>query len=367
MNLSDAFYDLNCLWDKARTEKFQNLLIPDADAAAVRPCTCILDYPGFPTDDRDYYSLARYYHPNPQTQDGLPYVARDGVLNPESLRGPKTAMGQLAADVLVMGIAGLVIDAAYAGRAVERLRKWFLDPLGGMNPNLNHAQAKPGINDGSACGTIDSHAWVNIILGLELLAQVISDSKFFKEMRDWFGRYADWLYTSDHGRAARNIGNNISTWWAAQIMVYAGYSGHRQDIIGECVQLYRTFLGTKMDDRGCFFGELRRTRSLHYNLFFLTSMGLIATCAGPDLWQYRTSGGHSIAQAFDFVAPFLTGRSPWPYPQIETENMSPLILFDVAARYLHRPEIASINLHLNSPASWHHIGGPDWLWMPENA
>src|SRR3989304_9863874 len=32
-------------------------------------------------DKHDYMSLARYYWPNPNTPDGLPYVERDGEVN----------------------------------------------------------------------------------------------------------------------------------------------------------------------------------------------------------------------------------------------------------------------------------------------
>ena len=31
----------------------------------------------------DYVSLATYYWPNPSTNDGLPYISKDGQANPE--------------------------------------------------------------------------------------------------------------------------------------------------------------------------------------------------------------------------------------------------------------------------------------------
>ena len=263
----------------------------DADRAARHPCDCILDYPGFPTDKRDYYSLARYYHPNPDTPNGLPYVSRDGVFNPESVRGPKSAIGRLAADALCLGMAGLFIDTEYARIAMHRLHRWFIDDSSAMNANLNHAQAKLGINDGSACGTIDSHTWINLVLGLELLERALGTSEFFDGMRNWFGRYADWLYTSELGRGARDIGNNISAWWAAQIMIYAGYSAKGTPGVNDCTALYRDFIDTRMDERGCFVGELCRTRSLHYNLFCLTAMVLIAASGDGALWHYRGPHG----------------------------------------------------------------------------
>ena len=45
-------------------------------------------------DKHDYLSLSRYYWPDPTKPDGLPYIARDGVSNPELelLDRPKLAL-----------------------------------------------------------------------------------------------------------------------------------------------------------------------------------------------------------------------------------------------------------------------------------
>src|SRR4051812_38048011 len=57
----------------------------DADAAmADGPFTIVNKKHPLPgIDAHDYVSLARYFWPDPSKPDGLPYISRDGVTNPE--------------------------------------------------------------------------------------------------------------------------------------------------------------------------------------------------------------------------------------------------------------------------------------------
>ncbi len=339
--------------------KHMTMLRADAKRAADVGCTSVIDYPGFPDNPHDYYSLARYYHPNPETADGLPYVSRDGILNPSSITGPKRAMQQLAADVLCLAVASVLIDGAYAPVIMARLEKWFLNPQTAMRPHLNHAQAKRGINTGTAAGVIDAHIWINIVLGLEILETCQPNDQFFGGMRDWFGRLADWLYTSDHGISARAIGNNITAWWAAMVMVFARYGGNRHHMVDDVTHMYRDLLDTKMDRWGCFYGELGRTRSMHYNLFFLNALEVLATCG--NLWGIAGRHG-SVCCAIDYMMPYLQNPRIWPHPQIMKETYRGSALIAIAARKLSRPDIGDVNNTLARPR-WGDILGPTWLWI----
>lgn len=252
--------------------KHMAMLRADAKRAADVGCTSVIDYPGFPDNPHDYYSLARYYHPNPETADGLPYVSRDGILNPSSITGPKRAMQQLAADVLCL---------------------------------------------------------------------------------------ADWLYTSDHGISARAIGNNITAWWAAMVMVFARYGGNRHHMVDDVTHMYRDLLDTKMDRWGCFYGELGRTRSMHYNLFFLNALEVLATCG--NLWGIAGRHG-SVCCAIDYMMPYLQNPRIWPHPQIMKETYRGSALIAIAARKLSRPDIGDVNNTLARPR-WGDILGPTWLWI----
>jgi len=60
-------------------------LIKDADAAMRQSPYSVThkERAGPSGDKRDYVSLSRYFWPNPKKSDGLPYIRKDGLTNPE--------------------------------------------------------------------------------------------------------------------------------------------------------------------------------------------------------------------------------------------------------------------------------------------
>jgi hypothetical protein len=88
----------------------------------------------------------------------------------------------------------------YAAKAAALLRYWFFDAATKMNPNLNYAQAVPGVNDGRGTGIIESRDLTGIADAAGLLegsaAWKESDSK---QLQQWYAQYLDWLLTSKNG------------------------------------------------------------------------------------------------------------------------------------------------------------------------
>jgi hypothetical protein len=68
----------------AALNSYINSLLNVANSTLTNPLKSVMDKPGIgPSGDKhDYLSLATYYWPNPDTADGLPFVARDGFANP---------------------------------------------------------------------------------------------------------------------------------------------------------------------------------------------------------------------------------------------------------------------------------------------
>ncbi len=90
----------------------------------------------------DFYSNADYFWPNPKTANGLPYVSRDGLSNPDIFNKHRECLRELDDNVAALGAAYKITgDDRYAIKAVELLRVFFLDPTTRMNPNLRYAQA----------------------------------------------------------------------------------------------------------------------------------------------------------------------------------------------------------------------------------
>lgn len=81
-------------------------------------------------DIHDYQSFSRYWWPNPETDDGLPYIRKDGQVNRKLVqRGDRTPLGDLVDAVPTLSLAYYFLGDREAGeRAVKLVETWFLDP-----------------------------------------------------------------------------------------------------------------------------------------------------------------------------------------------------------------------------------------------
>jgi hypothetical protein len=105
----------------------------------------------------DFYSNGDYWWPDSTKPNGLPYIRRDGQTNPENFSQHRLVVKTLRDSVSALAAAYQVTgDDKYAVKAAELLRVFFLDAQLRMNPNLNFAQAVPGVSPGRGIGIIDA-------------------------------------------------------------------------------------------------------------------------------------------------------------------------------------------------------------------
>ena len=122
-----------------------------------RPPYTVVDKTRTPAsgDKHDYMSMGPYWWPDRSTPNGLPYVRRDGVMNPERETDAfdLADLEAMSQDVQALSLAYYFTgDERYAAQAAAFVRSWFLTPETRMNPNLNHGQAVPGRVSGRAEG-----------------------------------------------------------------------------------------------------------------------------------------------------------------------------------------------------------------------
>jgi hypothetical protein len=291
-------------------------------------------------------SYARYWWPNPDTPDGLPYIRRDGKTNEDLLeKGDRETIGMLYDDVETLSLAGYLLnDDRSAKHAALLLRTWFLDPATKMNPNLRYGQAIPGRNDGRNSGIIDTRHFIRICDSVALLNATsqwsVSDQA---ALVDWMKQYLDWLRNDDMGKDEASEKNNHGTWYDAQVATIAMFVGE-QEVARQIVKnAKQKRIAGCIEPSGEQPEELERTKGLHYSVFNMSAIAVLARIGeqlDEDLWNYQSDDGRSLRRGLDYVLPYLTGEKDWPHKQIEEISISPsdVGLFFLAARCYHYPK-----------------------------
>ncbi|MEE4411259.1 MULTISPECIES: alginate lyase family protein [unclassified Serratia (in: enterobacteria)] len=301
-------------------------LLHDADKALQKPLLSVTDKGLTPPsgDKHDYLSLGAYWWPDAGKANGLPWVRRDGLVNPASKneQSDGVRLAEFTQRVQILTLAGYFSgQQRYSDRAIALIRAWFINPQTRMNPNLNYAQGIPGRNNGRGNGILDGRYFATRIVDSLLLLRQTPGWTLDDESRtrQWFGRYLDWLLHSPAGKQEAAAKNNHGSWYAIQVAGIAAWLG-RDDVVREMAKLTQSKLDFQLAVNGSQPQELLRTRSFHYSYFNLQALVLMAGVAqrqGMDLWHYRSAQGSSLLAALDFMAPYADAGRKWPYPSLD--------------------------------------------------
>ena len=273
-------------------------------------------------DKHDYMSQAPYFWADPKKPNGLPYIRRDGERNPEINK----ISDHHTMDQMVSGVRTLALTYYFNGneecaaQAARLLRAWFLDPATRMNPNLQYAQAIPGINTGRGIGLIETRGLADVVDAIGLL----SGSKSWtaadqRGLEDWYGKFLQWLLESKNGQDESAAKNNHGTYYDVQTATFALFLGKKElaTRILETAKLKRIALQIEPDGRQPL--ELVRTKAWSYsngNLDGLMLLARLGENVGVDLWNYQTKDGRSIRRALEYLYPFAIGEQKWTYQQL---------------------------------------------------
>ncbi|MGF1722962.1 alginate lyase family protein [Vibrio kyushuensis] len=265
----------------------------------------------------DYFSFGPYWWPNPDTEDGLPYVRRDGEYNRDTLTSvtDKQRFIQFANDVTDLGLAYYFTDDdRYAKKAVEQLDAWFINPETIMNPHLEYAQAIPGILDGRGIGIIDSRLLIPVIDSVYLIQEHLTKSQY-ESIVNWYAQFNNWLITSDHGFDLDNYPNNLGTWYDAQVVAFSLFVGEEELAKKQLKITQMRRIRGHFGDEGKQPGELLRTRPWHYSNFNLEAynyLGHFGELVDVDVWNYKFDH-HSLEAGYSYLASYLAEDKPWEY------------------------------------------------------
>lgn len=300
-------------------------LLADAEAALARPLDPVTAKTQTPPsgDKHDYLSLAPYWWPDPDSSDGLPWIRRDGEVNPLT-RGPNTDQlrwSGLLHDLDTLSVAyHLSDDPRYATKMEYLLTGWFLDPATRMNPSADFGQGVPGSVTGRPAGLIEFEGLSSVVSASEVLRAhgVLAESKQ-AALDTWLGDFAIWMLTSEIGQETQTKTNNIGNWYDYVSIGLLIHVGRTDDARAEAEAIKTRRIAVQIEPDGRQPLELERTKSINYATMSLRALvynGLLAEKVGVDILGYRTADGRSIIGAYKFLVPYANGKPGWPYQQI---------------------------------------------------
>jgi hypothetical protein len=267
-------------------------------------------------DKHDYMSIGPYFWPDSASSNGLPYIRHDGRRNPANRTSNRRDLSSLIGNVETLALAWYFTgDEAYANKATQLLRTWFLDPATRMNPNFQFAQAVPGVNTGRGIGLIEMAGMTSLVDSVGLLA----GSKSWTEadqrgLQQWFTDFVRWMQESKNGRDEAAAKNNHGTYYDLELTMFALFVGKNEIATNALCAVPEKRIARQIERDGREPLELARTNAWGYslgNLRGLMSLAELGDKYSVDLWHYETADGRSIRKALDCLVAFATGEREW--------------------------------------------------------
>ena len=164
------------------------------------------------------------YHPQKcDNATGLPWLCHDGYANPINDHLDRGLWDSLYYTVPPLALSAFLTgNATQAQRASLLVRTWFLDSASRMNPNLNHAQAIPGSNNGTAGGIIDisdHHKLIDVLDSMTMLRAspdpAVSSTWSSADaagLMAWVATFKQWIEGDNNSKREARASNNHGTW-----------------------------------------------------------------------------------------------------------------------------------------------------------
>ena len=274
-------------------------------------------------DKHDYFSIAPYWWPNPNSFDGLPWVLKDGEINPMYF-GDDFDYARIIKMFDTLENLWMAYyfsrEKQYALKAKDILEVWFLNEATKLNPNVNFGQSIPGKTDGRRAGIIEFLNIAHVITTIQILSQ---DAFFttleLEKLRNWMKAYYYWLKTNTMGIENDNGLQNHATCYDFQMVGLAIFLGKNVEARQRLEDAKSKRIAIQIAPNGIQPKEVGRTRSVHYsseNLLVMSKLADMGLALGIDLWNYVSSDGRSMKEAFEFLKPYAEGNVEWPYQEI---------------------------------------------------
>lgn len=314
-------------------------------------------------DKQDYISIGPYWWEDSTKVDGLPWIRRDGEVNPLA-RGNDTDRQRMRA--LFNALSSLTFafyysdEPKYAEKAMDLMNIWLVDETTKVNPNVNYGQGVPGIAEGRPFGIIEWAGVDEIVNALQVFEQKkVLEEKLKIGTSAWLSDYLDWLLTSKLGKEEGARPNNHANWYDYQVLGISIYLGRIEDAKTRAEAIKTNRIAAQIEPDGSQPHELERTKSLSYstmNLKAMTINAMLAQQVDVDVLHFEADSS-SLLQAAEFLKPYVKKEKIWTHQQISeggweaTIEKNVLPLFSLMSSIYEEPifeNVKAMKLSLSS-------------------
>ncbi|WP_288955809.1 alginate lyase family protein [uncultured Polaribacter sp.] len=277
----------------------------------------------------DYMSIGPYWWPNPKTESGLPYVRKDGEINPETRNNFTDFVEKdnfFSAVKTLKDAFFYSDDKKYANKNIAFINTWFLEETTKMNPNVNFGQYVPGKSEGRCFGIIEFDDLIEVVKFLELARDKNILSKEIENgMFNWFLEYSNWLKNSKLGIEESTRKNNHATHYDVQLLSILVYLNKIEEVKNYLSTTTKARIFSQIEPDGSQPLELARTKSFSYsvmNLHGFLELASIGQKVSVDLWNLSSKDGSSIKKGYQYMLPYITNKKEWEHKQIKDRTSS---------------------------------------------
>ena len=312
-------------------------------------------------DPHDIVSYGFYWHPNPDTPDGLPWILRDGHGNLAN-EVEWASFGLLRLATWRLSLAYYFTgDERYAEKSADLLRIWFLDTDTRMNPRDEYSGMIPGVNPGS----FNAPGFANTFDRLIDAAGMLESSSHWtaedkQGLQHWMRDFAEWAESSAKGAAQRQDTGNHGTNYDFLLTLISVYSEDPVSAEEHYLNYALNRMPHQITEDGSFRVEMQRADNLRYHRYHLNRAFELAAVGvdhldSLDLFHYETDDGRGLRMALDFLTPYLTGDQTWdfwPGEPFPTQPAVYYVLLRTAAVHYHDPRLLEAADQLGYQSVW---------------
>ena len=275
------------LWDMERLEDVKehhpelveqvifmaNQYIPQPPEYDCPPPVMITDKPKvFIEDTHEYVSLAPYFWENPDTVGGIPWIERDGEVNPNAqfydLHRLEALIDKLRWLSLAYYFTG---DERYYKFAVEQINVWFINQETRMYPKMEYCQIAIGHNDNKGINTFESYYFIQVFEAIALLNQYSPFANDFTyKLKLWLRDFIKFIETSKQGQFENSMENNHGIMYDTGLIYFKILADGKLD--KKLVKRLYGRIKSQIKEDGSQPEELKRNRAYHYSVYNLDHM-----------------------------------------------------------------------------------------------